>query len=217
VRLTVELRQRKTELEELTAALRASRDRLLTARAVEQQRMRAEVATRLGTHLSAALTAIDDAQATPGNGSMATVAQEAELALDELRVIARGIYPPTLAEVGLAASLESWLARTSVTATLDIADDLASSPDPDTVACLYFCAVTSMSHLAHHRASAIRVGVAAGPVLSIGASVPAPVAAETIEAVTDRIEAFGGRVHSRLDEHEFTLTATLPARVGAAS
>ncbi|MFC6704578.1 hypothetical protein [Flexivirga alba] len=228
VRLTVELRQRKTELERLTAALRASRERLLTARATEQQRMRAEVATRVGTHVSAALAAVGDCRvAAPGESllesPLATAAREAELALDELRNIARGIYPPTLAEVGLAASLESWLARARVDATLEVTADLGSLPvsgasgvGPEVAACLYFCAVTSLGHLARHRASAIRVGISARPcvVLSLEAHVAGSVGSETIELVTDRIEAFGGSVRSELGDNEFAVTATLPGSAG---
>lgn len=227
VRLTVELRQRKTELERLTAALEASRQRLLTARTVEQQRMRAEVAARVGTHLSAALAAVDgDLAGTDAADRLGTTAREAQLALEELRTIARGIYPPTLAEVGLTASLESWLARAGVDAALDLAalpgDDVAggeTGTDPEVAACLYFCAVTSMGRLARHGASGIRVAVAdrSGRALSIEACVDETIGRDVILAVTDRIEASGGRVQSRLDERGFALVATLPAWRGGST
>ncbi|MBB2893768.1 hypothetical protein [Flexivirga oryzae] len=225
VRLTVELRQRKSELEQLTAALHASRDRLLTARAVERERMRAEVATLVGTHLSAALAALGDGTGPARIGSLATVARESELALDELRTIARGIYPPTLLEVGLAASLESWLARTGVDATLDVtaggepAGDGSPSIDAEVVACLYFCAVTSMGQLARHSASGIGIRVSDRPVptLSLQARASEAVCREAIQSVTDRIEAFDGQVRSRLGDNGFALTATLPFRRGGSS
>lgn len=225
VRLTVELRQRKAELERLTAALRASRQRLLSARATEQHRMRAEIAARVGPHLSAALAAVDRSDLTPA-ASCSVAAREAESALDELRTVARGVYPPTLTEVGLAASLESWLARTQVDATIDLADGIgqplggsAAAIAPELAACLYFCAVTSMSRLAQHHATAIHVGVSvdAGPVLSIAACVTASVSTEVITAVTDRVEAFDGTVTSELDGHEFALSATFPTRSDGAS
>lgn len=223
VRLTVELRHRKAELEELTTALRASRQRLLAARATEQHRMRTDVAARVGPHLSAAVAAVDGTDGCTSD-ACATVAREAELALDELRTIARGIYPPTLSEVGLHASLESWLARAQVDATLELAEDLQRPPAggavaiaPDLAACLYFCAVTSLSVLARHRAAAIRVAVSSGPgpVLTIAARAADPARVEVITAVTDRVEAFGGTVLSRCGEREFSLTATFPARTEA--
>ena len=238
VRLTVELRRRRAELERLTVALQASRDRLLAARSLEQHRMRSEVAARVSPHLSAALTSLAALPSLPvpttasvvatdpglarataqvdGRGvgrAFETVGAEAALALDELRTIARGIFPPTLSEVGLAASLESWLVRAGVTATVDVPTDLAHlAQRPDLQACLYFCAVTSLARLAGHDARAVTLTVVDGPglVLSVGAQVAETVGREVIDAVTDRIEAVGGGVESDLGVSRFALTATIP-------
>lgn len=222
VRLTVELRQRRAELERLTIALQASRDRLLASRAVEQSRMRAEVAARVSPHLIAALTAVSadqgDAIVTAGAEGRCTseafeiAGTEAAAALDELRIIARGIFPPTLSEVGLAASLESWLVRAKATATIEVPEKQPTLGErPDLQACLYFCAVTSVAHLAAHDAHEIRLAVADGPPLTlcVAAEVTEAGAREVVEAVTDRIEAAGGDVDYDLSSGRFALTATI--------
>lgn len=231
VRLTVELRRRRAELERLTIALQASRDRLLASRAVEQSRMRAEVAARVSPHLGAALTAVSG----PGDVTVAGVGErhctseafeiagaEAAAALDELRTIARGIFPPTLSEVGLAASLESWLVRAEVTAAIDMPEPQPTLGErPDLQACFYFCAVTSVALLATHDAHEIRLAVADGPpvTLRVAAEVTEAVAREVVEAVTDRIEAAGGDVEYELRAGRLALTATVlrPAVPGVAS
>ncbi|WP_347354838.1 hypothetical protein, partial [Intrasporangium sp.] len=218
VRLTVDLRRRRAELERLTAALQASRQRLLRARSLEQHRMRAEVAARVGPHLSAALAAVGtQGQAPPDGLALEAAAVAAGQALDELRSIARGVFPPTLAEVGLAASVESWLIRAHVDATLEVPDELPTlHACPDVEACLYFCTVSSLARLAGRGARGIQVAVADGPVssLRIRASLAEGSATEVVESVSDRIEAFGGTVHSAVDTHRLTLTAQVPVPAG---
>lgn len=209
VRLTVELRNRKADLERTTAALRASRERLLGARALEQRRMRAEVASLVRPHLAAALAATADP------GSLDTAATAAGLALDELRSIARGIYPPTLSDVGLAGSLQSWLGRTDLDAVLEVPADLpVLHARPELEACLYFCAVTSIAGLAGRVAgpATVRIDDLPDPVLQLTARAPEAVARDIVEAVTDRIEAFGGTVAGELATDHFAFTATVPAR-----
>lgn len=242
VRLTVELRRRRAELERLTVSLQASRDRLLAARSSEQHRMRADVASRVSPHLSAALGCLASPTALPTastgavdpapeelaaenewlctSEAFASAGAEAALALDELRSIARGVFPPTLSEVGLAASLESWLARAGVGVTVDVPAELTSlAPRPDLQACLYFCAVTSLSRLVGHDAQHITLTVTEGPglALRVGAQVAESVAREVVEAVTDRIEAVGGAVESEMGVGRFTLVATIPLRTSVLS
>lgn len=213
VRLTLELRQRKVELERLTDALRASRARLLTARVREQRRMRARVAERVSPHLAGALDALDvpDASAVTTE-VLDRIGSQAGAALDELRSIARGIYPPTLSEDGLAASLEGWLGRSGVEATLQVPAELpAIHGRPELEAGLYFGAVTLLAELSAHEALGIRLAVTQEPepLLRIEAHVTGLVEMATLQDVTDRIEALGGTVRSGLEGDRFLVTAVL--------
>ncbi len=215
VRLTVELRQRKADLEQLTAALRASRERLLTARVVQQRRMRAEVSARVSPHLVAAIAALSPA----GGGATEVEALERTsrktgAALDELRAIARGIFPPTLSDDGLASSIESWLTRARVEAAVDVPAQLpAIHRHPDLEACLYFSAVTTLAELAAHDATEIRVTLTERPepLMRVEAVVTGRPGPDTEQLVTDRIEAFGGTVRTWVSGRRYVQTARVPA------
>ncbi len=54
---------------------------------------------------------------------LASAADELQVAVDELRELARGIHPPILTEGGLAAALESLGSRATLPVTIDAADD----------------------------------------------------------------------------------------------
>src|SRR6185312_6766671 len=84
--------------------------------------------------------------ARAGSGDPSKVAEMAELlqtrateALDELRDLARGIYPPLLADKGLAAALEAQ-ARKSVVPVSVETDGIGRYEQP-VEAAVYFCAL----------------------------------------------------------------------------
>jgi hypothetical protein len=192
VRLTLQLRQRKAELERLTGALEASRNRLLSARSVEQRRLRGEVATRVTTHVSAALAALDG-----GSYAVERAGAEAALALDALRVIARGIYPPRLADQGYSSSVDGWLLRSGIHARLDLgAGAAALRAEPALEACLYFCTVTVLAALDAAGATDLGVALDDGSrvTLRVSGRGGGPVEADALLVVTDRIDAFDGTV-----------------------
>ena len=116
VRLTHDLRRRRIQLAELNTALAASRDRLLTARRDEQQRLRREVQERVVRHIDDAVRLVD------GDRQLQAASASTAQALDSLRLIARGIFPPRLGESGLAAALDGWLERADSYAEIEISD-----------------------------------------------------------------------------------------------
>ena len=191
VRLTLELRQRIAQLERANAALIASRDRLRTARQDEQRRLRADVDRHVLRHLVAAQRALDASTIDRGEA-----AARCEQALDELRLIARGIYPSRLGEAGLLVSLDGWLERAR--AHVDIA---ARTPltmlrtNPELEACMYFCAVTALDALATAGASRLVAEVSeteADVRLRVSGDGAPELSRETLTALRDRIEAFDG-------------------------
>jgi hypothetical protein len=183
VRLTHDLRRQRAELADIARRLTASRDRLLTARRDEQHRLRREVADQVITHIQDALTLVERAD-LPAAASAAT------RALDALRLVSRGIFPPTLDGSGLAAALDGWLERADLYAHID---DLPTREVPQQVqACLYFCAVTALSAPAADRTPPRRVHlqVAEHAVLTISGTGSIPREVQTV--IADRAEAYDG-------------------------
>lgn len=190
VRLTYALRARLAELDELDAALRASRDRLLTARDAEQRRMQAEIDRRVLPPLDAAsmlLTRPD---------SLSAAADQVAQGLDAVRVIGRGIYPPRLAEAGLAVSLEGWAAQADVPLRIAVDEALRARPGLETG--LYFWAVTALEGLVAVGARELAVGVEvrgdAVRCAVTGSTEVVPDDSVTM-ALRDRAEALDGTLH----------------------
>lgn len=72
--------------------------------------------------------------------------QAASAALDDLRDLARGIYPPLLADKGLAAALEAQTRRSPMPVTLE-ADGVGRYPR-EVEAAMYFCALEALNNVA---------------------------------------------------------------------
>lgn len=87
----------------------------------------------------------------------------------ELRELARGIYPPLLAERGLVAALQSTARRSAVPVTLDVADVERTSRQVEAAA--YFCILEAMTNAAKHaEASEVVVTLRGQPHLSFTVS-----------------------------------------------
>jgi signal transduction histidine kinase len=199
VRLTYQLTQRAADLERLTLALQQSRQRLLDARRDERQRLQRELADRVIRHMASAADGVARVRAGAGStSSLELSSAETELgtALDRLRVLSRGIYPPTLSESGLAVSLAGWPVSTGVPAAIrvDGADQLLRDR-PDLEACIYFCVVTVLGALADRGAGRLSatVRIESGAVsFRVSASCQTDISAAEVLAIRDRVEAFGG-------------------------
>ena len=219
VRLTVDLRRRAAELQKVTDELELSNRRIAVARRTEIDRLRAEMAARVLPHIDRADAIVDLESAgtgdqptarpetSSGTDTVAPAAVDRALAevadaLESLRTLARGIYPPRLADAGLAVSLEGWQQRSGIGMELHLhGEDDALRRHPDAEACLYFSIVTVLGAIG---AGAIRPVVTlafsstdADAVISGEASDDPRTAAvwtAALQAVRDRIEAFDGRL-----------------------
>ena len=69
-------------------------------------------------------------------------------ALDDLRDLARGIYPPLLADQGLAAALEAQSRRAAVSTTVE-ANGIGRYPQ-EVEAAVYFCALEALQNVAKY-------------------------------------------------------------------
>jgi signal transduction histidine kinase len=144
VGLTAELLQRLEEL-------RASRQRLVAAQDEERRRLERNlhdgaqqnlVALKVKLGLAEAFAEKDPARAKELLGQLKTDADEA---LETLRDLARGIYPPLLADKGLAAALESQARK--ATLPVDVQADGIGRYPQDLEAAVYFCVLEALQNV----------------------------------------------------------------------
>ena len=131
--------------------LRASRQRLVAAQDEERRRLERNlhdgaqqnlVAMKVKLGLAEMLAAKDPARAKE---LLAQLKGDTDEALETLRSLARGIYPPLLAEKGLAAALESQARKATLPVDVE-ADGVGRFPQ-DTEAAVYFCVLEALQNV----------------------------------------------------------------------
>jgi signal transduction histidine kinase len=146
----------------LIEELRASRQRLVAAQDEERRKLERNihdgaqqqlVALAVKTRLADSLVGSDDPKA---HEMLVQIGDEMRGALEDLRDLARGIYPPLLADQGLAAALLAQVRRSAVPVTIE-ADGLSRYPQ-EAEAAVYFCALEALQNVAKY-AHASRVTV----------------------------------------------------------
>ena len=124
---------------------------------------------------------------------------EAQAALEDLRDLARGIYPPLLADKGLPAALEAQARRSPVPVEVE-ADGLARYPQ-EVEAAVYFCCLEALQNVAKYgQASRARISLRAGEgsvaftVIDDGVGFDPRVTryGSGLTNMRDRVEALGG-------------------------
>jgi signal transduction histidine kinase len=215
---------------QLTAELRATIDQLLASRrrlveAQDGERRRIERNLHDGAQqqliaLAIQLGLLAEAADDPDLVRQAIPDLKAQLstALDDLRALARGIYPPLLAERGLVMALRAQAARSPVPVVLD-ADQVGRYPQ-DTESTVYFCTLEALQNVAKHAgASRVTVRLAdSGDTLEFSVSDDGAGFAATrishgsgLQGMSDRLAAHGGTltVRSRPGQGT-TITGRLP-------
>jgi len=154
--------------EDLLASLRdleVSRSRMVSAEEEERQRLEGRIEDGARRELEATAIALDGIpqllQGDDREGAvreLGGVSERATRALESLRDVARGVYPPLLADQGLVAALEAQ-ARRATTPTHVDASGLRRH-DQDVEAAVYFCCLEAMQNaLRHAGASSLNVRV----------------------------------------------------------
>jgi len=232
VRLTLELRRRAAELETLTDALALSNRRIMLARESALARIDAEMQDRVMPFIDRARAAVaggvgsagtagvvdsggaDPADPGTGAAGLETAGAEVAGALEALRVLARGIYPPRLADAGLAVSLEGWQQRAGVAVDVRVSGDgTVLHRHQELEACVYFSLVTTLGSLS--AGSERPVAVVEIRATDIGWQVTGTAGStgheKALQAVRDRVDAFGGtmRVEDAAGDR-VTVRATVP-------
>jgi signal transduction histidine kinase len=151
--------------EQLAARLediRASRQRLVAAQDEERRRIERNIhdgAQQQLVALSIKLNLAESLIGTDPDGErelLAELREEAVGAVEDLRDLARGIYPPLLASEGLIAALRAQAAKSPVPTSVD-AGDIVRYPQ-DAEAAVYFCVLEALQNVAKYAgASSARV------------------------------------------------------------
>jgi signal transduction histidine kinase len=188
------------------ALLQASRKRIVAAADAERQRIERDLhdgAQQRLVSLAVALRATGSAEGREWP-LLDEAQQEVASALHELRLIARGIYPAVLDEMGLAAAIEA-LAETAPL-PVKIGDLPQERLDPVVEATAYFvCAV------AVHNPEASRVTISGhrnSDTLNLAVTTDAPT--HDVTRLSDRVGAAGGAIRRRSMTDRVLLEAEIP-------
>src|SRR5215475_11056342 len=142
--------------------IRASRQRLLAAQDAERRRIERNIhdgAQQQLVALAIKLSITESMIGTDTEGErelLAELRRDAAGAVEDLRDLARGVYPPLLASEGLVTALEAQ-ARKAPVPTSVIADGVGRYPQ-DVEAAVYFCVLEALQNVAKY-AGATRAGV----------------------------------------------------------
>jgi signal transduction histidine kinase len=212
------------ELQATIDELRASRRRLVEAQDAERRKIERNLhdgAQQQLVALAIQLSLLADTADDPALVRQAIPELKAQpsTALDDLRTLARGIYPPLLAEQGLVMALRTQAARSPVPVEVKARDVGRYTPDAEST--VYFCVLEARQNVAKHaRASRVTVWLAAAEdglefsVTDDGAGFPAAAQrpGSGLQDMSDRLAAHGGTLDIRSEPGQgTTVTGRLPA------
>ncbi len=215
----------------LIEQLRASRRRIVTAQDERAKAVERNLHDGAQQQLVALMVQLRLADSMVGKDPekehqlLTRLRSETNDALENLRDLARGIYPPLLADKGLAAALESQARKAAVQTTVE-SDGIGRYPQ-DVESAVYFCALEALNDVAKYaEASSTRVRLASehGDLTfevtddGRGFDTTATGYGTGLQGMADRLDAIGGRLDVRSAPGEGTTvtgrirTRTLSAR-----
>jgi signal transduction histidine kinase len=190
--------------------LRASRQRLVHAQDEERRKLERNlhdgaqqqlVALSVQLRLAEGLVDRDPAKT---KSMLANLQSATGQAIEDLRDLARGIYPPLLADKGLVAALEAQARKGSI-ATQVAAENVTRYPQ-QVEAAVYFCALEALNNVAKysgaHRAE-VRLAQSNGDLMfevsddGAGFDVDRTNYGTGLRGMADRVEAIGGTLEIR--------------------
>jgi signal transduction histidine kinase len=205
--------------------LRGSRQRLVAAQDEERRRLErnlhdgaqqqlVSLSVKLG--LLGKIVMHEPDRAAPMAEQLQT---EALLALEELRDLARGIYPPLLADQGLAAALEAQAKKAPVPVTIT-AESNGRFPQ-DVEAAVYFCFLEALQNVTKY-ANASKVDVRLFGDRDhlrleveddgVGFDTAATTYGTGLQGMADRLDAIGGSLNIRSEPGRGTMVSgSIPA------
>ena len=137
----------------LIEELRASRKRLVTAQDDERRKLERNIHDGAQQQLIALKLRLRLAEGSVGDDPSAKrvleeLAESTQSALDDLRDLARGIYPPLLADQGLTAALEAQAKKSPI--EVGVESEAIERYPQDVEATVYFCALEALQNVAKY-------------------------------------------------------------------
>ena len=210
--------------------LRASRQRLVAAQDDERRKLERNLHDGAQQHLVALKVKLGLAEAVaakdPGRAKalVAELKDDTDEALETLRDLARGIYPPLLADQGLAAALAAQARKATLPVEVD-AGGVGRYPQ-DVEAAVYFCVLEALQNVqkyARATTATVRVHEVGGRLAfdvsddGIGFDPARRSRGAGLQNMEDRLDALGGTVAVSSAPGEGTMVAgELPVREVAA-
>jgi signal transduction histidine kinase len=194
-------------LAETAHQVEASRSRLVGAQDAERQRLERELhdgaqqqILALKVKIGLAGRAARAQQAEQLSEMLDSLADEAQKALEEVRALAKGIYPPVLISDGLVAAVSSLAASSPVEISVD--RDGVGRYEPEVETAVYFNISEALTNAVKHgrppisvrlrdRDGALEFSVSDG---GPGFDVSAGPAGSGLANMADRLDAIGGRL-----------------------
>jgi signal transduction histidine kinase len=153
-RLDSALEESLHRLRQQAVELQASRGRLVAAADEERRRIERNLHDGAQQHLVALAVKVrlveqlgerDPARAKTLMGQLQ---EDVKLAIEELRALAHGIYPPLLSSAGLGEAMNAACRRAPLPATLEA--DAVGRYAPEVEAAVYFCCLEALQNAAKH-------------------------------------------------------------------
>jgi signal transduction histidine kinase len=204
----------------LVEDLRSSRQRLVAAQDEERRRLERDIHDGAQQQLVAlavkARLAAQFAERDPVKAAelLRQIEAETQTALEDLRDLARGIYPPLLADRGLVAAIEAQSRKAQLGIDVDAGDLGRFSPEVE--ATVYFCTLEALQNVAKYAGAArtvIRLARANGSLTfeveddGRGFDPASVVNGSGLQGMADRLAAVGGSVEVRSAPGEGTVVA----------
>ena len=204
------------ELQSLVNGLRKAQRRAAEARDIERRRIEQNlhdgaqqrlISLRLELGLLAEMIEHEPASAIE---RLAELRSDFDEALDELRELAHGLYPPVLASDGLLVALKSMSRNRAVPITLQSIGLRRVTPSIESAA--YFCCAEAVNNATKHGGPGVRITIRVGmtenqlsfvirddgcgfdPRAAAGGSAAAGPTGQGLANLRDRLEALGGQV-----------------------
>jgi signal transduction histidine kinase len=201
--LAAQLRVQVDQAGAQTEELEASRLRLLAAQESQRQRLSRAVSAEVLPHLARLRVGLAQAAGETDPAAVSRLldaaAETTNRALEALRDIARGIFPPLLAHKGLPAALRLYAARAGGRVALNVSTRARAARFPSTLeAITYFCAVETVRELGGSALVELDFD-GSDLTLTVTAVDPSGRLAEGGQGVVDRVLAWGGTVS--IDPH----------------
>jgi signal transduction histidine kinase len=151
------------ELRLEVAELQAARSRVVAAADSERRRIERALHDGVQQQLVALVvnlqlvTQLAVSDPVTANTLLEDIARDARAALEDVRVLAQGIYPPLLLDRGIAEALGAAASAAGIPAQVEAAQ-LERYP-PEIEATVYFCCLEALENAARHGGSQVRASV----------------------------------------------------------